>query len=189
MQKTAYDKQNDVAEDKQNNVAEDESLRKSVKWRTLEVDWDDNGVKQIGSEESDVNIDRNMNHCMDAGKCSSTGGFKIDLTKSIENEKLIFNQHAIIAKFLGPKLSRKEIHARVLEHWGRNTMVKFIPKDFFVVVFPNGDHRDHIINLQNWFRDEHPLYIQSWTPNFDPTSMAVYDKPVWTHVYNLPIEY
>ncbi|GLJ06689.1 hypothetical protein SUGI_0045260 [Cryptomeria japonica] len=175
--------------DKQKAVAEDASPRKPVKWRTLEVDWDEYGIKQAESEETNVNIGGNLNRCMDVGKGSFTGGIEIDLTESIENEKLIFDQHAIIAKFLGPKLSRKKIHAWVVEHWGRHIMIKFLPKGFFVVIFPNEGDRDHVINLQNWFRDELPLYIQSWTPNFDPTSMAVYDKPVWIRLYNLPIEY
>ncbi|GLJ26800.1 hypothetical protein SUGI_0522810 [Cryptomeria japonica] len=68
-------------------------------------------------------------------------------------------------------------------------MIKFLPKGFFVVVFPKEEERDHIISLQNWFLDEHPLYIQSWAPKFDPTSLAMYDKPVWIRLYNLLIEY
>ncbi|GLJ52594.1 hypothetical protein SUGI_1119290 [Cryptomeria japonica] len=68
-------------------------------------------------------------------------------------------------------------------------MVRFLPKGFFVVVFPNEEDRDHIITLQNWFQNVHPLYIQLWTLNFDPTSMVTYDKPVWIRLYNLPIEY
>ncbi|GLJ29789.1 hypothetical protein SUGI_0588350 [Cryptomeria japonica] len=179
----------EVTRDKQSDVAKDNNSRKFVKWRTLEVDWDDYGVKQTGSNERGGNIGWNMNCCTEAGKGSSTGDFEIDLSECIENEKVIFDQHAIIAKFLGPKLSRKEILAWVLEQWGRSTMVKFIPKGFFVAVFPNEGDRDHIITLQNWFRNDHPLYIQSWSPNFDPTSMAAYDKPVWIRSYNLSIEY
>ncbi|GLJ11386.1 hypothetical protein SUGI_0155190 [Cryptomeria japonica] len=68
-------------------------------------------------------------------------------------------------------------------------MIKFLPKGFFVVIFPKEEDRDHIISLQNWFLDEHPLYIQPWTPNFDPTSLVVYDKPIWIRLYNLLIEY
>ncbi|GLJ25222.1 hypothetical protein SUGI_0482550 [Cryptomeria japonica] len=175
--------------DKKKGVAEDTSPREPVKWQTLEVDWDEYGVKQAEFEESNANTGGNLNHCKDTEKGSFTGGIEIDLTKSIENEKMIFDQHAIIAKFIGPKLSRKEIHAWVVEQWGGHIMIKFLCKGFFVAVFPNEDDRDHIINLQNWFRDEHPLYIQSWTPNFDPTSIAVYDKPVWIRLYNLLIEY
>ncbi|GLJ36982.1 hypothetical protein SUGI_0748830 [Cryptomeria japonica] len=35
----------------------------------------------------------------------------------------------------------------------------------------------------------HAVYIQPWIPHFDPTSLAVYSEPVWTRLYNLPIEY
>ncbi|GLJ53949.1 hypothetical protein SUGI_1153030, partial [Cryptomeria japonica] len=28
-----------------------------------------------------------------------------------------------------------------------------------------------------------------WSPNFDPTPLAVYDSLVWIRLYNLPIEY
>ncbi|GLJ36868.1 hypothetical protein SUGI_0744910 [Cryptomeria japonica] len=68
-------------------------------------------------------------------------------------------------------------------------MIKFLPKGFFVSIFPKEEDRDHIISLQNWFLDDHPLYIQPWSPNFDLTSLAVYDKLVWIRLYNLPIEY
>ncbi|GLJ16754.1 hypothetical protein SUGI_0288330 [Cryptomeria japonica] len=126
---------------------------------------------------------------MEAGMGSANGILEIDLTECIKIEKVIFDQHAIIAKFLGPKLSRKEIQAWVLEYWGSHIMVKFLPKGFFVAGFPCEEDRDHIITLQNWFRKDHPLYIQLWSPNFDPTSMATYDKLVWIRLYNLPIEY
>ncbi|GLJ09937.1 hypothetical protein SUGI_0118680 [Cryptomeria japonica] len=141
----------EAACDKQSDVVKDNSPRKSVKWRIMEVNWDDNGVKQTRSEESDGNIGRNTNLCTEVGTFSTTGVFEIDLSECIENEKVIFDQHAIIAKILGPKLSRKEIHTWVLEQRGR--------------------------------------HIMSWSPNFDPTSMAGYDKPMWIRLYNLSIEY
>ncbi|GLJ35255.1 hypothetical protein SUGI_0709380 [Cryptomeria japonica] len=31
--------------------------------------------------------------------------------------------------------------------------------------------------------------VMPWTPNFDPTPLAVYDSLVWIRLYNLPIEY
>ncbi|GLJ19816.1 hypothetical protein SUGI_0359010 [Cryptomeria japonica] len=68
-------------------------------------------------------------------------------------------------------------------------MIKFLPKGFFVVIFPKEEDRDHFISLQNWFLDDHPLYIQPWSLNFDPTSLVLYDKPVRIQLYNLLIEY
>ncbi|GLJ21517.1 hypothetical protein SUGI_0397950 [Cryptomeria japonica] len=125
----------------------------------------------------------------EAGRGSADGITEIDLSDCIENEKEIFDQHAIIAKILGPKLPRKDIYAWVLENRGSHIRVRFLPKGFFVAVFPYEEDKDHTITLKNWFRKEHPLYIQSWTPNFDPSAMATYDKPVWIRLYNLSIDY
>ncbi|GLJ44141.1 hypothetical protein SUGI_0920530 [Cryptomeria japonica] len=30
---------------------------------------------------------------------------------------------------------------------------------------------------------------QSWSPNFYPTQLVIYDKPIWIRLYNLPSEY
>ncbi|GLJ44291.1 hypothetical protein SUGI_0926940 [Cryptomeria japonica] len=107
--------------EKQKGDEQDAGLRKHVKWRILEVDW---------------------------------------------------NKH-------GPKFPRKDILAWVENNWGKHIMIKFLPKGFFVAVFLEEEDRDHIISLQNWFLNEYPLYIQPWSPKFDPTSLMFYDKPVW----------
>ncbi|GLJ50085.1 hypothetical protein SUGI_1065280 [Cryptomeria japonica] len=68
-------------------------------------------------------------------------------------------------------------------------MIKFLPNGFFVAVFPEEKERNHVLYLKNWFLNNHPVYMQPWSPNFDPTSLTVYDKPLWIRLYNLPIEY
>ncbi|GLJ53945.1 hypothetical protein SUGI_1152900 [Cryptomeria japonica] len=68
-------------------------------------------------------------------------------------------------------------------------MIKFLPKGFFVAVFLEEKEQNHVLYLKNWFLNNHPVYMQPWSPNFDPTSLDVYDKPVWILLYNLPIEY
>ncbi|GLJ49677.1 hypothetical protein SUGI_1054240, partial [Cryptomeria japonica] len=60
---------------------------------------------------------------------------------------------------------------------------------FFVVVFVEGSEGDKILNQENWFIDSHPLYLQPWAPNFDHVPLAVYEGPIGTRMYNLPIEY
>ncbi|XP_059073739.1 uncharacterized protein LOC131874401 [Cryptomeria japonica] len=35
----------------------------------------------------------------------------------------------------------------------------------------------------------HALYLQSWTPNFNPIPLVHYSNSVWIRLYNLPIEY
>ncbi|GLJ45402.1 hypothetical protein SUGI_0955890 [Cryptomeria japonica] len=64
-----------------------------------------------------------------------------------------------------------------------------MPKGFFVAIFAEKEKRDQILDTKNWFFDNLPLYIQPWTPNFNPTRLAVYETPVWIRLFNLPIEY
>ncbi|GLJ29641.1 hypothetical protein SUGI_0584460 [Cryptomeria japonica] len=62
-------------------------------------------------------------------------------------------------------------------------------KGFFVAIFTEKGIRDQILSSKNWYFDNFPLYIQSWTPNFNPLKLAVYETLVWIKLYNLPIEY
>ncbi|GLJ14454.1 hypothetical protein SUGI_0233700 [Cryptomeria japonica] len=75
------------------------------------------------------------------------------------------------------------------EQAGERIVIKFIPKGFFVVLFENQSKRDRILNRENWFADKHAVYLQPWTPNFDPIPLVVYSCPKWVSLYNLPIEY
>ncbi|GLJ49384.1 hypothetical protein SUGI_1044890 [Cryptomeria japonica] len=68
-------------------------------------------------------------------------------------------------------------------------MMKFLPKGFFVAIFTEKGIRDQILSSKNWYFDNLPLYIQSWTPNFNPLKLVVYETPVWIELYNLPIKY
>ncbi|GLJ45678.1 hypothetical protein SUGI_0961400 [Cryptomeria japonica] len=36
---------------------------------------------------------------------------------------------------------------------------------------------------------DHPLFLQPWNPNFDPTKLRPYEEPLCIRLYNLPIEY
>ncbi|GLJ36212.1 hypothetical protein SUGI_0726900 [Cryptomeria japonica] len=74
-------------------------------------------------------------------------------------------------------------------HWGKHVVIKFLPKGFFVAVFAEAEDIDRILCSQNWFLDSHPIYLQPWTPNFDPSHLAIYDKPLWICLFNLLSEY
>ncbi|GLJ23324.1 hypothetical protein SUGI_0441300 [Cryptomeria japonica] len=68
-------------------------------------------------------------------------------------------------------------------------VVNFLPRGFFVVVFAKGSERNKVLQQENWFVEDSPLYIQPWQSNFDPLPLVVYDNPMWIRLYNLPIEY
>ncbi|GLJ31069.1 hypothetical protein SUGI_0621750 [Cryptomeria japonica] len=163
-----------------------------VKCKVLEVDWD--YINEAGKRENLA--DTSQNHYprdCEAGKPEHSKQFDhvdgIDLSKIIEEYRLIFKKHTIIARFVGPKLPRKDVRIWVDNNWGNHVVIKFLSKGFFVAVFAEVEERAHILQSQNWFMNKHPLYIQSWAPNFGPTPLAIYEKPVWIRLYNLPTEY
>ncbi|GLJ53489.1 hypothetical protein SUGI_1141170 [Cryptomeria japonica] len=107
----------------------------------------------------------------------------------ISVEKALWEDIAIIARVIGPKLSQVEINNWISKNWGQDTMVKYIPKGFLVVVFAQESERCQILNQENWFVNGNPIYLQPSSPKFNPIPLAVYDSPVWIRLYNLPIEY
>ncbi|GLJ40245.1 hypothetical protein SUGI_0826370 [Cryptomeria japonica] len=122
-------------------------------------------------------------------KKTQSDTIEIDLTEEVDEDRHILETHAAVARFVGPKMPRKIIRTWVDENWGKHVVIKFLPKNFFVVVFKDVMDRDHTLDLKNWFLDTYPLYIQPWAPNFDPTSLVKYETPVWIRLFNFPIEY
>ncbi|GLJ26552.1 hypothetical protein SUGI_0514550 [Cryptomeria japonica] len=95
----------------------------------------------------------------------------------------------MIARIIGLNWSRKNIRSWVEDKWGDQIVIKFLPKGFFVVLFEKRSERDRILNQENWFADKHAVYLQPWTPNFDPILLAVYSCSIWICLYNLAIDY
>ncbi|GLJ12780.1 hypothetical protein SUGI_0197590 [Cryptomeria japonica] len=95
----------------------------------------------------------------------------------------------MIARIIGLNWSRKNIRLWVEDKWGDQIVIKFLLKGFFVVLFEKRSERDRILNQKNWFADKHAVYLQPWTPNFDPILLPVYSCMIWICLYNLPIEY
>lgn len=57
------------------------------------------------------------------------------------------------------------------------------------MVFEDGRERNKFLCKNNWFIEEHPLYLQPWFQNFNPLPLVVYDRPLWIRMYSLPMEY
>ncbi|GLJ16004.1 hypothetical protein SUGI_0265060 [Cryptomeria japonica] len=114
---------------------------------------------------------------------------QIDFTKELKEDVVFGVEHAVIAKLIGLNWSRKDIKKWVECNWGKITVIKFIAKGFFAVLFEEEEEINRALIDRNWFVNTHVVYIQSWTPHFDPTPLVVYSEPVWIRLYNLPIEY
>ncbi|GLJ26389.1 hypothetical protein SUGI_0508730 [Cryptomeria japonica] len=165
-------------------------LLNPVKWHILDVYWDDQ-IREQKVPKVGNNINRPLeSRCCDEKETKRSGSkIEIDLTEEVEDERFFFEKQAVIARFIGPKMFKKSIHDWVDNNWGKRIVIKFIPKGFFVAIFTEESERNHILEKENWYLGNHPLYIQPWTPNFDPTPSAVYEEPVSICLFNLPIEY
>ncbi|GLJ25871.1 hypothetical protein SUGI_0495830 [Cryptomeria japonica] len=107
----------------------------------------------------------------------------------MKEDRSFWEAQAMIARIIGINWSKKAIRDWVEGNWGSRVVIKFIPKVFSVVLFEEKSIRDSILNHQNWFVNKHSLYLQPWTPNFNPIPLVHYSDPVWIKLYNLPIEY
>ncbi|GLJ47483.1 hypothetical protein SUGI_1002300 [Cryptomeria japonica] len=106
----------------------------------------------------------------------------VDLMEELEEDRQFLEEQVVIASIIGLNWSRKNIRLWVEEKWGEQIVIKVIPKCFFVVLFENHSERDHILNQENWFTDKHVVYLQPWTPNFNPITLAVYSCPKWIEI-------
>ncbi|GLJ50096.1 hypothetical protein SUGI_1065500 [Cryptomeria japonica] len=125
---------------------------------------------------------------INGGKGGHAEDVHIDFSKELKEDVVFWEDYAVIAKIIGLNWPRKEIRNWVECNWGKRTVTKFIAKGFFVVLFEK-EERNRVLTDRNWFILSHAVYIQPWTPHFDPTPLAVYSEPVWIRLYNLPIEY
>ncbi|GLJ14226.1 hypothetical protein SUGI_0228390 [Cryptomeria japonica] len=153
-------KQETVDEKKRRNIA---GLGIPPRWKIHDIDWDGVGFPGEEREKTEVSKDfgdiGSIQHFA-PGRVSVAGEIEIDLTDIIENEKLGFERHAIIANIIGSKLPRKHIRNWVEVNWGKHIMIKFLPKGFFVVVFPEESERNETMASKNWLYN---IPIEYWS--------------------------
>ncbi|GLJ37935.1 hypothetical protein SUGI_0771970 [Cryptomeria japonica] len=86
-------------------------------------------------------------------------------------------------------MERIKICKWIDENWKTPQITKFLPHRFFIVIFATEEERMKILEGGVWFMDSAPPYIQRWHRKFNPLITKPYEKPIWTHLNNLPMEY
>ncbi|GLJ33949.1 hypothetical protein SUGI_0682960 [Cryptomeria japonica] len=113
----------------------------------------------------------------------------VDLMEEMEEYGQFWEEQVVIARIISLNWSTKNIRSWVEEKGGDWSVIKFIQKGFFVILFEKQSERDQILNQENWVAEKHAVYLQPWTPNFDPIPLALYSCPKWISLYNFLIEY
>ncbi|GLJ36205.1 hypothetical protein SUGI_0726750 [Cryptomeria japonica] len=155
-----------------------------------EDEWNNQGPKHTCCNNDDISKEKDDAPNQNTTKGSNTPRrVEIDLTEEAIDDKGIWEDLAVIARIIGPKKSRRIINPWIKNNWDSQTVVKFLLKGFFVAIFTEKGIRDQILSSKSWYFENFSLYIQPWTPNFNPLKLTVYETPVWIKLYNLPIEY
>ncbi|GLJ21747.1 hypothetical protein SUGI_0405710 [Cryptomeria japonica] len=143
--------------------------QRSVKWKVFDVDWDENVISEHEETGDDTIPQACFKDTIIKNIIRDSKQIEVDLSDEVDNDRSIFENHAIIGRVVDPKFPRSSIRSWADVHWGKHVVIKFFPKGFFVAVFAEAEEKDRILCSQNWFLDSHPIYLQPWFPNFDPT--------------------
>jgi hypothetical protein len=99
----------------------------------------------------------------------------------------------LIGQFTGLWSSPKSIEAWVQRNG--NPLISegikshFVGKGYFVFVFKNPEDKNLIFRNDPYFMGPQGLYLNKWTPDFDPAQDVPYVVPVWVHLPHLPLHY
>ncbi|GLJ10495.1 hypothetical protein SUGI_0129380 [Cryptomeria japonica] len=113
----------------------------------------------------------------------------IDVSEEVEDDRILMETRAIICKIIGKRRTKVAIKSWNEGNWKMDCIVKFLPKNFFTVVFALEENRNKVLHGGVWMIEDCPLYIQPWSLNFNPFKCSPYDSPIWIRLYNLSIEY
>ncbi|GLJ07001.1 hypothetical protein SUGI_0055090 [Cryptomeria japonica] len=114
---------------------------------------------------------------------------EIDVDEEISLESDLMEHLALICRIIGLKKNTETIKKWVYQNWKTDYILKFLPKNFFVVIFESLEGKEKILQEGVWPLDGNPFYIPQWHPNFHPYKTNPYDSKKWIMLYNLPIEY
>ncbi|GLJ38028.1 hypothetical protein SUGI_0774230 [Cryptomeria japonica] len=119
-----------------------------------------------------------------AKKLQSVGGSQGVSTKKADEGSEEDNE-----KIISKRRTRVAIKSWIEGIWKMDCTVKFLPKNFFTVVFTLEEDRKKVLQGGVWMMEDFPLYIQPWSSNFNPLKCSPYDSPIWVRLYNLLIKY
>jgi hypothetical protein len=62
------------------------------------------------------------------------------------------------------------------------THVKFVGKNFYMVLFASPEHRQAALNSHPWFYQRKFMYVFAWDPDFDVSTGKYSKLPVWVEI-------
>ena len=100
-------------------------------------------------------------------------------------------ERGLISQFTGLWPSPKAVEEWVKRNWiplvKESIKSHFVGKGFFVFVFDNVEDRSLIFRNGPYFMGPQGLYLNKWSPDFDPAQDVPMAVPVWVRLPHLPL--
>ncbi|GLJ53124.1 hypothetical protein SUGI_1132030 [Cryptomeria japonica] len=113
----------------------------------------------------------------------------IDLSNKVEIDRELMKNQAITYRVVGKRRTRAIIKRWIDSNWKVDCIIKFLPKNFFTIVFALEEDRNKVLQGGVWMIDGSPFYIQIWVSNFNMLLCSSYKSPIGIRLYNFPIKY
>jgi hypothetical protein len=104
---------------------------------------------------------------------------------------LSLSDRGLVGQFMGLWPSAKTTDNWIQRNWRpliTNSVTCYaVGRGYFIFEFISQEDRDLIFRNGPYFMGTQGLYLNRWTPSFDPASEVPKDVPVWVRLPNLPI--
>jgi len=100
-------------------------------------------------------------------------------------------ERGLVGQFIGLWPSPKSVHNWVERNWNANTQGKivicFFGRGYYTFLFETKEDRDLIFRNGPYFMDSRGLYLNRWTPDFDPEMDVPSVVSVWVRLLHPPL--
>eukprot|EP00253_Pinus_taeda_P010744 PITA_10744 len=100
-------------------------------------------------------------------------------------------EKGLIGQFTGLWPSPKTVQRWVERNWSDKTQgkisIRFCGKGYYTFHFETKEDKDLIFRNRPYFMDSRGLYLNKWTPDFDPELDIPNAVPVWVRLPHLPL--
>ena len=104
---------------------------------------------------------------------------------------LAFAERGLVGQFMGlwpsPKTTDDWIQRNWRPHLKHSVTCYLVGRGFFVFEFISKEDQDLIFRSGPYFMGSQGLYLNRWSPDFDPSVDVPKEVPVWVRLPNLPI--
>lgn len=104
---------------------------------------------------------------------------------------LALADRGLVGQFMGRWPSTKTTDDWIQRNWRpqlKNSVICYpVGRGFFIFEFTSKEDRDLVFRNGPYFMGNQGLYLNKWTPDFDPSVDVPKEVPVWVRLPNLPI--